>query len=556
MKFQPKTYSSKTELTKALKNLVGKIGKTTVILDWHEYKEDSTTKLYRKLLKVIFGQQAITSFKDTVILIPTLDAGWGHRIEAYGFARDIATTLKCYALFYYPTEYGNKQELFFYNLKYSVVNAVHHGNPIEEVLMNIDKNIPFSDKIKLALLRFFMVPVFKVTYEKDNLNSESLFSKLVQPILSTNRFIISIFARIITDTEIFLTESFFYKSILKFIYGLNAKAVFTTHSYNIRAQQTFPIPAISHIPDPGYGPVRSEGLIEDIHLIEPFAGYADSNIAYTLPSYAIQDILKGVYRVKGKTYITGTVNSTITPQELEKKWAHEFRNILLSSNGNGSNIEYLAELTQDFINQSKDISEIKYNILFFTGDHNDKKCRPILNIMKNLPVRLKSHIKLYRTKSKWETAVKKIELIKESHIELRSMGEQIIDVAMGCVPVGTKTNPVNEVRNTLWCIENTTGLAFPYKENYEFWKLLLHLNDKTLGFANKYNNLFDYFDYIFYSDKKIAQTIINSGFKRYTSDANFYNIAFLIQQIEKIQSFSDKCDTAKQEILEYRTKIA
>lgn len=559
--YTPQVYTNKEEILTIIKSNFGFLSQTTIIIDWKDFEkispQDKTIKLYREYLTEIFNEEILKSWENKLILIPTLDVGWGHRIEAYGIAIDLARTLKCKVLFYYPTEYATLPavELLFYNLKFDILNAMHHGNPVEEVLLNLPNEIPFAEKIKIAVLKTLMLPIFKVTQEKGKSKNgdKSIFEKLILPFLYTNRFLVSIIARVLNNLDIFITENFFRVNLQKMISTLAPAAVFTTHPYNVRAIRNLPVPCIAHIPDPGYGPVRSEGLLDDVNGLQQFSGYANSNIAYSVPTHAIQDILTGIYGIKGQINITGTTNNHITPEELKKKWSDKERTILLSSNGNGSNIDMLTELVKDFINQSK-LKNNPYKIIFFTGEHNDSICRSIIDLLKTIPEDLQDKVLHIRTADKWHTAVKKLELIKESHVEIRSMGEQFINIAMGCIPIATKTNPINECRNTLWAVNTKSGLAFAYKEHYDFWKKLFKFNENTIGFANKYNNLIDYLDYIFFSDNDIAKTILNYGYTRFSTDANFFNIAFLMFLQSPIEGFKDKLDSVKFELQKYREK--
>jgi hypothetical protein len=213
----PREYENAHEITSKIVEAFSKQRETTIIMDWHKYEDYQTTTLYRQLLVNIFGKDAIEKYKNKVILLPTMDAGWGHRIEAYGFALDLVRTLKCYVLFYYPTEYAsNKIELFFYNLKLAVLHAMHTGNPIEGVLINIPIELPSIDRIKLAFLKFLMLPIFKITQEKSGYkdSNQGFFHKLVLPILITNRFFVALIARVITSLDILLLRTTFTKILV------------------------------------------------------------------------------------------------------------------------------------------------------------------------------------------------------------------------------------------------------------------------------------------------------------------------------------------------------
>lgn len=495
----------------------------------------------------VYGK-SLPDITPNLIILPVIDAGWGHRILNIGLGQYVVNIFGCKALYFNPMDVLNEKDGYMIRSKLRLHHQIVqlNGN-LDDLSKDIFNEAP---GILMKLKAIFGNTLMKIAMTASAVqNDQNIFSKIVNYISRLGeRFIIipRQLIKFMSSVDIILSEKPMLRVLDKIIKSLEADNILTTHSYTVRGGVN--VPAISCIPDPGYGPIEGytrDGYVSNASYLQPFTptNFRSHNAFYTVPNKKMKDIMQNVYGAKkDKVFVLHTPSNALSKEEMIEKWRDGAQyNILFSTNGHATNIEEINIAIQDFM-EIPNKERGKFKLLIFTGEHSDTKLGKSHVELRQSVMKLGlSNIEFIQTKSKGETGIKKWEALKLAHFEIRPAGENaMIDSNMGCIPIFTRSYAENEIRNTIWATRRGLGILSSYPaEHFEYWKeKSLKYIDKVSFFEKPFTDLSDYLEYMC-KNKLLIRDFAFHAYNNNTPTGSYMTSLLMIGQLLNVR-FSRK----------------
>jgi len=493
----------------------------------------------------------LSVLKNKIAISPCIHMGWGHLVQAESAIRDtlLALDLKAVVAFD-PVQFESDKEKELYLVLQQFFEKLQSGQDMHNFMQNIgteSRNVFDRIFFYTAKKTLQMVVASRGFDTQDNSFVGNIAKGLTERIERNprlSRTFLQTFATLqMIFSEIPLTR--ITKKILEITKG---DLVIATHPAGVRFNNSsMDTQTLNAIPDAGYvipqNPKDAHesnippNYINHGHMLVPFASEwnvwktKNNHFVNTVPTPEVKEAMDLLFNPSTETEVIGTLSDSIGPKEFINKWSSDKRTILLPTTGNGTNIGEIQKAVLDYINVSSKRTA-GYELVVFLGEHDDEKVgMEFLQVLEQHP-----EIKVVRTKDKFETAKEKNAIVKTAHIQLRSGGENVMDSPnMGCVPVCTWSNVLNEVYNTHWGMNQgwTIPSAYP-ATTYNKWSEYLADVDKSKlnqpCMEKSYDNFVDYIDSLF-DENQLAQKAAITGFIEANPQANLHFIMLATQML-------------------------
>lgn len=516
-----------------------------------------------------FGEQGkgydLTLLQGKNVMSPVPFVGWGHLVQSAELTQTFANVTGTNVYMFDPMDMLTPTQQRPYALIQQFLKVMHTGGDMGKFIDSVDSGVTsLGDRAFFGMAKALM----RITLggagftSEDDPNLLSKVSKNVVNAIGKNRTLAGAVLQGIVFAEKVFSEQPFADVIYKLIEHIEPDLIMSSHSATIRSLDTrnkkIQRPGISFIPDPGYFAVMSEivkGLdpndpesrdfIKMFQLIVPFAPMSltfarrQDNLVFTVPNAQAKHDLEQMYNPNAHIVSAGTITGSIEPLDFCAKWNSPEKTVLLSSNGNGSNIPTIYSALRDFVNADENLTA-SFKLTVFLGEHNDerigKDMLDLLAVIQN-DANLRNKIKVVRTDNRLDTAIQKNHETKQAHVQIRTGGENAMDNGnMGCASVNTWNDAENEQGNVYFMMQK--GAAIPSAwppADYKRWKEklepILRAENKTIPhFENAEENFVSYMQKLF-NEEHIAQKVATSGYLNLDNLSNMHMIMIMIQQM-------------------------
>jgi hypothetical protein len=413
--------------------------------------------------------------------------GWGHLIQAAGLAQKLTRVGHFNVVVGDIVDSLPQDKAYPYRMIQRFLKVHQTGEEVQEFLQGIrkwDPNVPFGENFNRQAASY----IFQVALSLGGIDkSEAGLSKISASIASkfkSNTAVVSTVSKLINGIDSYATERQLAQGLAKWKEIFDFNALISTHTAPIRSGVFLPrsqrLPSMACIPDDGYGLDPSadpNDLIANYQGLIPFSptpleGKNSGNV-YTYANRGIVDTVTSLLNPDANATEIGTLSSAITPEAFISKWQQPTRNILLSSNGTGTNLGEITGQLDEFYQALKAGRDVRgYNLQIFIGNNlhaAPPRLRELMGLVKqeNIP-----GIEFILTEDQNSTVFLKDEYTKTAHVQIRSPGENALDNGnMGCAAITTFFNAPHERSNLYHMM--LKGAAFPAtypRYSYEGWK--------------------------------------------------------------------------------------
>jgi|GEM_PF-5596951 len=414
-------------------------------------------------------------------------AGWGHLIQASGLAQRLTRVGHFNVVVGDIVESLPKTEAFPYQMIQKFLKVHQTGEHVSEFLAGI-RQWDSSETLRENINRQFASYIFQIALSGGGIDkSDAPLSRLSASIVDRfkdNPAVVSRLFKLINRLDSYITERQLSEGVSKWKKIFGFSALLSTHTAPVRSGVFLPkkerLPSIACVPDDGYGmdPAADEGdLITNYQNLIAFAPTPlerkNSGNVYTYANQSIVNTVTELLNPNANATEMGTLSSSITPEAFVSKWQQPTRNILLSSNGTGSNLGEVTSQVDEFYRALKSGRDVRgYNLQIFIGNNLHAAPKRLRDIMATVKAEGIKGIEFILTEDQNTTVFLKDEYTKTAHAQIRSPGENALDNGnMGCAAITTFINAPHERSNLYHMMHK--GAAFPAvypRSNFEGWK--------------------------------------------------------------------------------------
>ena len=553
----------------------------------HERMQRSGLALYQEALKNFFGADQLKKLEGRNVVVPYLDTGYGHRNQAWDLSLALSSILKVNAIFTSPLDNIHEADAMFFKVKLVIHSAIQHNHnnfiqAAEELIKSKVKRTSFGKEIKdqvtikcgKLLLTFAQTQIESMITAAEQANKiipikMTRMKKAIDALVKRCEYdpkVANVILRSFGFLDASLSERALASHTLEMARHTDAIGIVTTHSACVRATDTVmkrrrlgtknDFPIITAIPDNGYVPqevpfhdqIRKNskdpngGELGEGMLLQPLAGGWNRDLIHTVADKNVKGKLAKRFRIKPeKIFETGTISDAITPEQFIEKWKTDERRILMSVNGNASNVEKITQFLHDLGSENRqDWKEKKYIIKIFLADHEEKR-QEVQDVVESCGLQNFVEIIVTPHTRKSETAEVRQKLQRWAHVEWRTPGENILTGAnVGCCEVGLDAGTaLNEPHNMLYMGRKGAALYSSYPpETHAYWKKDLEKRGlkpelyESYGFSDKpIETAVRFLDTLFEAQddgSSLAYRTARQGYGQAMMDANFRIAALLV----------------------------